>query len=90
MASDLVSLADRLWADRPSADRLSDDQGRSQSFGIMNHAAAAATTERPAQISMTILNPNTNASPMDSLIAIFIPGFRPAGTCKPPSLISSA
>src|SRR5437773_11471992 len=36
--------------------------------GISNHAAAALATDKPAQISITSRNPNTNASRTDSLI----------------------
>jgi hypothetical protein len=63
---------------------------RSRAFGIMSHATAALPRDSAAQANMTIRKPNTNASPIDSLMAVFVPGLRPAGTCKPASSISFA
>ena len=74
----------------PKIRRPAARQGDQPSFEIMSHATAALAREKPAQINMTILNPNTNASPIDSLMAAFVLGLRPAGTSKPASLISSA
>jgi hypothetical protein len=65
------------------------EQGRNP-FRIMSQATAALARDSPAQINMTIRNPNTNASLTDSLIALLVVGLRPRGTCKPASLISSA
>jgi len=54
------------------------------------HATAALANERLAQIEMTTRNPNTNDFPIASLISVLVAGSRPAGTCKPASLISPA
>jgi len=56
----------------------------------MTNAAAALASDRPAQISMIIRKPNTNASPTDSLMAALVLASRPMGACKPASLISFA
>src|SRR5437667_8280960 len=59
-------------------------------FGISSHATAALATDRPAQIKMTSRNPNTNASPIESLTAALVLSSTPTGNCRPASLISSA
>src|SRR5204863_9542183 len=59
-------------------------------FGITSHATAALATDRPAQIKMTSRNPNTKASPIESLTVTLVLSSMPAGNCRPAMLISSA
>lgn len=58
-------------------------------FGIISHATTKLATDRPAQINITIRNPNTNAFSIASLTAAFVVGLRPPGIGKPASLSSS-
>src|ERR1700682_220548 len=44
------------------------DKGSSLPFGTMSHATTELARERPAQINITIRNPNTNASAIASLM----------------------
>ena len=58
------------------------------SFGIMSHASIEPATDKPEQITITIRNPDTNASAIASSTATLTAGLRTAGTGKPASLIS--
>src|SRR3984885_9364170 len=61
---------------------------RSRSRGIISHATAAPPSDWPAQMNITIRNPNTNAFLTDSLMRVLVAGSSPSGACKPASLIS--
>jgi hypothetical protein len=52
----------------------------------MSHATTELATERPAQINTTIRNPNTNASPINSVVAAVVARLISAGIAKAASL----
>ena len=56
--------------------------------GIISEATAELARDKPAQISITLRNPNTNAREIDSRIRAVMFASRPEGTSRPASLIS--
>src|ERR1700676_4931105 len=55
--------------------------------GTSSHATAPPARDRPAQMSISIRNPKTNAWAIDSRIATIAPVSTPEGKSRPASLI---
>jgi len=56
--------------------------------GIISHATTALARDRPAQIKITVRNPNRNAREIDARITAVVSASRPEGKSRPASLIS--